>query len=98
MPPPTGIAPAAPSTTSLAAGACFGAALLGMGPVAAGPAEGPMAMADGTAAPCGATPASSAPYGTAAVLQPASVRPSPPDQPRRAAPRAGSAGTPPAER
>jgi hypothetical protein len=60
VPPPTGIAPAAPSTTSLAAGAFFGAALLGMGPVEAGPAEGPMAMADGAAAPCGATPASSA--------------------------------------
>jgi len=60
VPPPTGIAPAAPSTTSLAAGAFFGAALLGTGPVDAGLAEGPMAMADGAAAPCGGTPASSA--------------------------------------
>ena len=56
MPPPTGIAPAAPSTTSLAGGAFFGAALPGMGSVDAGLAEGPMAMA-GAAAQC-ATPAS----------------------------------------
>src|SRR5580704_13889467 len=57
MPPPTGIAPAEPSTTSLAAGAFFGAALLGIGPVGAGLAE--EAIADGAAAPSG-TPASSA--------------------------------------
>src|SRR5271166_1011563 len=74
MPPPTGISPAGPSATSVTLGSCLGV-LRGCG--AEEEAGGAIAVADGAGPPPGGTPASLASYGTAAVLQPASVAPRP---------------------